>query len=80
LTLIQQKHNSQVAESLIGETRAGHEFQAFDLAKVGGGTQHMYVEEFRDAVMPRIRIFLAEGSPYGGRLLLDECALISNGL
>jgi hypothetical protein len=53
LTLIQQKHNSQVPKSLIGETGVRNEFQAFDLAKVGGGTQHVYVEELRDIVVPR---------------------------
>jgi hypothetical protein len=66
LTLVQQEHDSQVAKSLIGKTRASHEFQAFDLAKVGGGTQHMYVEELRDIVVPCIRIFLPERSPYCG--------------
>jgi hypothetical protein len=65
LTLIQQEHNSQIAKSLIGETRASHEFQAFDLAEVGRGTQHMNVEEFRNIVVPRIRVFFPERSPYG---------------
>ena len=60
LTLVQQEHNPQVAKSLIGETRASHEFQALDLAKVGGGTQHVYVEELRDIVVACIRIFLAK--------------------
>ena len=80
MALIQQKHDPQVAKSLIGETRAGHEFQAFDLAKVGGGTEHVYVEEFRDIVVPRIRILLPERSSYCSRFLLDECALVSDGL
>ena len=60
MTLIQQEHNPQVAKSLVGETRASHEFQALDLAKVGGGTQHVYVEELRDIIVARIRIFLAK--------------------
>jgi len=80
LALIQQEHYPQVAQSLIGETRASHEFQAFDLAKVGGGTEHMDVEEFCDIMMPRIRVFLSKRSPYRGRFLLDECALIGDGL
>lgn len=80
MTLIQQEHNPQVAKSLIGETRASHEFQALDLAKVGGGTQHVYVEELRDIVVARIRIFLAKRSPDGGRFLLDERTLIGDGL
>jgi hypothetical protein len=54
LALIQQEHNPQVTKSLIGETRASHEFQALDLAEVGGGTQHVYVEELRDIVVSRI--------------------------
>jgi hypothetical protein len=80
LALIQQEHYPQVTQSLICETRASYEFQAFDLAKVGGGAEHMDVEEFRDIVMPGIRVFLSKRSPYRGRFLLDECALIGDGL
>lgn len=47
---------------------------------MGGGTQHVYVEELRDIVVPRIRIFLAKRSPDGGRFLLDERTLIGDGL
>jgi hypothetical protein len=80
LALIQQEHYPQVSQSLIGETRAGNELQTFDLAKMGGGAEHVYVKELCDIVVTRIRVFLPERSSYGSRFLLDECALIGDGL
>ena len=76
MTLIQQEHNPQ----LIGETRASHELQAIDLAKVGGRTQHVYAEELRDIVVAHIRIFLTKRNLDGGRFLLDERTLIGDDL
>ena len=40
----------------------------------------MYVQEFRDVVVPLKRVFLAERGSNCGRLLLDEGALICDSL
>ena len=36
LVLVEEEHDTEVAETFIGEAGAGDEFETFDLAKVGG--------------------------------------------
>lgn len=43
LALIQQEHDPEISQPFICEAWASDEFQAFDLAKVGGRTEHVYV-------------------------------------
>jgi len=43
LALIQQEHDPEISEPFVRETRASDELQAFDLAKMGGRTEHVDV-------------------------------------
>ena len=36
LVLVEEEHDTEVAETFIGEAGAGDEFETLDLAKVGG--------------------------------------------
>lgn len=76
LVLVQQQHNSEVSQTFVGETRTGYKLEAFDLAKMRGIAQHMDVKQLRDVVMSSERVFLFEGCPNRGRLILYEGSLI----
>lgn len=45
-----------------------------------GVSEHVYVQEFRDIVMSRVRVLLLERRPYRGRLFLNERPLVREGL
>ena len=80
LAFIQQQHNSQVPQPLVGKPWTGDEFEAFHLAEVSLGPKHVDIEEFCYIVVAHIRVFLPERRPDCGRFLLDECSLICYGL
>ena len=80
LILVEEEHDAEVAETLIGEAWACDELETFDLAKVGWRAEHVYVEELCDVVVAGIRVLLPEGRPNGCGFLLDEGALVGDGL
>ena len=80
LAFVQQQHDPQVSQSLVGEPWACDEFEAFHLAEVGLRPEHMNIEEFCYVVVAHVRIFLPERCPYCGRFLLDEGSFICYGL
>ena len=80
LVLVEEEHDTEVAETFIGEAGAGDEFETLDLAKVGGRAEHVNVEELCDAVVTRIRVLFSKGSANGRGFLLDECAFVCDGL
>lgn len=80
LVLVEEEHDPEVAESLVGKLGRGYEFEALDLAKVGRVAEHVDVEQFGDIVVAGVRVFLLEGGADGGALLGDEYALVCDGL
>lgn len=80
LILVEEEHDAEVPETFIGETWACDELEAFDLAKVGRRTEHVYIEELCNVVVTRVRVLLSEGGPNGCGFLLDECAFVCDGL
>lgn len=56
MVLVEEEHDSEVAEALVCEFGRGDEFEALDLAKVGGVAEHVDVEELGDIVVARVRV------------------------
>lgn len=80
MALVEEEHDAQVAEAFVGEAGACDELEALDLAEMRGISEHVDVEQLRDIVVARVRVLLLERCPDGGRLFLDERALVRDGL
>jgi hypothetical protein len=82
LVLVEQQHGAQVAEALVGEAGGGEQLEALNLAKMGALAEGEEVEQLGDVVAADIGVvaLLAEAGTDGGALLLDDGALVGDGL
>jgi hypothetical protein len=80
LVLVEQEHDAEVAEALVREARARDELQALDLPKVRGVAEHVDVQQLGDVRVPRVHVLLPERRADRRGLLLDQRALICDGL
>jgi len=63
LVLVEEEHDAEVPEALVGEAGRGDELEALDLAKVRRVAEHVDVEELGDIVVPGERV--CEGGQRG---------------
>jgi hypothetical protein len=56
LSLVQEKHQAQVSDPLLGEPRRGAQLHAFHLAEMGGVAEHVDVQQFGDAPVTQARV------------------------
>jgi hypothetical protein len=71
LILVQQQHDTQIAQPLIRESWTCDQLQAFYLTEMRWRTEHMDVQKLRDIVMALESVFFSERSSDCCRLLLD---------
>ena len=80
LVLVEQEHNAEVAELLVGKARGRDQLEALDLAKVGGVAEHVDVEQLFNVGVPGISVFVLERGAYGCGFLVDDDALVCESL
>jgi len=76
LPLVEQQHEPEVADALLGEARGGDELEALHLAEVGGVAEHVDEHELGHVPVPVVLVALADGGPYRGALPPHHRALL----
>lgn len=64
LPLVEQQHEAEVPDALLGEARGGDELEALHLAEVGGVPEHVDEHELGHVPVAVVLVPLADGRPY----------------
>ena len=67
LALVQQQHEREVADALLGVPCSGDELEALHLPEVRGVPHHVDVHELRDVAVPVGGVLVLEGVAKGPR-------------
>ncbi len=76
LALIQEQHEPQVSNPLLGKAPSSNELDALHLAKMCGIAQHMNEHKLGHIAMPEVLIIVLECIPQGCTFFCHYCPLI----